>query len=65
MAKIDRDLKNVIRYMEQELRVSENFDLVCRTITLGKYHCAVYCISGFTKSELLEKLLEAMMKQAD
>ena len=51
--------------MEQELRVSENFDLVCRTITLGKYHCAVYCISGFTKSELLEKLLEAMMKQAD
>ncbi len=63
MAKIDRDLSKVIQYMDQELHVKENFDIVCRVIKINEYHCAVYCISGFTNNTILEKLLETIMVQ--
>lgn len=63
MAKIDRDLSKVIQYMDQELHVKENFDIVCRVIKINEYHCAVYCISGFTNNAILEKLLETIMVQ--
>lgn len=63
MARIGNNLSDVMQYMEQELRVSENFDLICRVLKVGAYRCAVYCISGFTNSDMLEKLLEVVMKE--
>lgn len=65
MAKIDKDLSKVIQYMDQELRVKENFDLICRVLKIGDYRCAVYCISGFTNNTILERLLETIMKQVE
>lgn len=60
---VQSELKQTMDYMEDKLRVSNNFDVIYRVLMIGKRRAVVYCIDGFTKDEILEKLLEFLMEQ--
>ncbi len=60
---VQNELKQTMAYMEGELRVSRNFDVIYRVLKIGDRQAVVYCIDGFAKDEILEKLLEFLMKQ--
>lgn len=59
--KISPTIQNTMDYMEQELRVGTNFDIIYRVFTIKGRTAVLYCIDGFTKDDMLEKLLEYMM----
>ncbi|MGN0297810.1 MAG: spore germination protein [Lachnospiraceae bacterium] len=61
--KISSNYEENLRYMKQELRLEKNFDIVYRVISIGERKAVFFCIDGFTKDEILEKLLEFMFKQ--
>lgn len=60
---IHNKLDQTMSYMERELRIKTNFDVIYRVLTIGNRKAVLYCIDGFTKDEILEKLLEFLMKQ--
>lgn len=60
---ISKNLEDNIKYMNQELRVDKNFDIIFRALDIGNRKAALFCIDGFTKDEILEKLLEFLFKQ--
>ena len=63
MKKIGTNLEDIIAYMEEELRVSKNFDIIYRVMQIGNRKAVLYCVDGMTKDEILEKMLEFMFKQ--
>lgn len=56
-----------IEYLNEQLMVATNFDIISREITIAEKNCAYYCVDGFCKDELLEKLLQYFisMKKED
>ena len=48
--------KNVI-YMNTILPVKESFDLIRRDIVIGERNCTFYFIDGFTKDEVMQKMM--------
>lgn len=48
--------KNVI-YMNTILPVKESFDLIQRDIVIGERNCTFYFIDGFTKDEVMQKMM--------
>lgn len=60
---IFKEIDRTMEYMKQELRVDINFDVIYRVMKIGERQAVLYCIDGFTKDDLLEKLLEFLMKQ--
>lgn len=48
--------KNVI-YMKSILPVKESFDLIQRDIVIGERNCTFYFIDGFTKDEVMQKMM--------
>lgn len=63
MKKINSSLEENLAYMKQELRLDINYDIVYRILTIGNRQAVFFCIGGFTKDEMLEKLFEFMIKQ--
>ena len=63
MKKIGTNLEDSIAYMEEELRVSKNFDIIYRVMQIGNRKAVLYLVEGMTKDEILEKMLEFMFKQ--
>lgn len=45
-----------------KLRIGENFDVIVKRIILGGKKATLYCIDGFVKDVMLEKMLEYMTK---
>lgn len=68
-------MKNVIPFentysknvalLDDYFRVSENFDVVAREIKIASHSAKLYFIDGFAKDEILEKVLEFIMKLTD
>lgn len=54
-------------HLDAILHTDTNFDIVCRKLTVGGRQGAVYFIDGFTKDEILQKLLQnfGAIKPAD
>lgn len=48
--------------MQRALRVSYSFDIVSRKIQIGNRKACLYFIDGFAKDEILEKIMEFIMK---
>lgn len=48
--------------MDAALRVDKSFDLIRRTIKVGSSRGVMYMIDGFVKDEILEKMMEFLMK---
>lgn len=59
--KIQPSIQNTMEYMKQELRLGTNFDIIYRVFTIKDRTAVIYCIDGFTKDDMLEKLLQYMM----
>ena len=49
-------------YMNQILPVQESFDLVKRDLLIGGRMATFYFIDGFTKDEVMLKVMDSMMK---
>lgn len=48
--------------LDQKLHVKENFDVIRRNLLVQKKQTAFYCIDGFVKDEVLEKMMEFILK---
>ncbi len=53
-----RNINDNIRQMNQALDVETNFDVVYRVLTIGGRQAALYFVDGFTKDDVLLKLLQ-------
>ena len=47
------------------LRTGENYDMIVKRIMLGDKKATLFCVDGFVKDEMLEKLLEYLTKLTD
>lgn len=63
MKKTSSNLKENLDYMKQELRLDINYGIIYRVLDIGGRQAVFFCIGGFTKDEMLEKLFEFMIKQ--
>ena len=44
--------------LDLRLHVNVNFDLLSREIKIGERRACYYCIDGFIKDEMMEKMLQ-------
>ena len=61
-AKIGGSREENAGYMNQILPVQESFDLVKRDLLIGGRMATFYFIDGFTKDEVMLKVMDSMMK---
>ena len=54
-----------VSFLDSYMRVNENFDLVAREITIGSRPAKMYFVDGFAKDEILEKVMEFIMRIRD
>lgn len=54
-------LKENMKYLNDELRVGENYDIVYRVVQVGGREACIYFIDGFCKDEIMQKLLQLFM----
>ncbi len=45
-----------------ELRVNESFDIIIKRIKIAGRYATIYCVDGFVKDEIFEKMLEYLTK---
>lgn len=53
---------NRIQELDTQLRVKENFDVIKRELLVQDKRLIFYCVDGFVKDEVLEKMMEFMLK---
>lgn len=53
---------NNLNYVKKQLRTDENFDMIVKNIIIGKKRATLFCVDGFVKDEILEKMLEYFTK---
>ena len=56
--KISSDIHNTISHFHKTLDVEMNFDIVYHTLVIGGRQACLYFIDGFTKDEVLLKLMQ-------
>lgn len=54
--------KDLIRELDQRLKVDENFDIIKRELLVQGKQLSFYCVDGFVKDEVLEKMMEFILK---
>ncbi len=54
-------LSENMNYLNQRLNVGQNFDVIYRVIHIGGREACMYCVDGFCKDELIQKLLQYFM----
>ena len=52
------DIQITMDHFHQTLDVSKNFDIVYHTLTIGGHSACLYFVDGFTKDEVLTKLMQ-------
>ena len=62
-----QSIKQNTEYLNQTMMVDVNFDIISREITIAGKTCAYYCVDGFCKDDLMQKLLQyfVSMKKED
>lgn len=53
-----KKLKVNMEILANILHVDKNFDIIQRVIEIGGKQSCLYCLNGFTKDEILEKIME-------
>lgn len=56
------DYGNNLHLINQALRTGENFDIIVKRILIGGKRATLFCVDGFVKDEMLEKMLEFFAK---
>lgn len=59
--KMSSSLSENMNYLNQNLSVDTNFDVVYRVIKVGGKEACIYFIDGFCKDELMQKMLQYFM----
>lgn len=59
------DFQKMIDKMNQLLRVEQNFDIIYRVIKVGNRRACIYCIDGFVKDEVMNKIQVFLLGLAD
>ena len=55
--KVFSSLEENVNYMNEILPIKESFDLIQRDIIIGEKQSSFYFIDGFTKDEVLQKMM--------
>ncbi|MBQ3601590.1 MAG: spore germination protein [Lachnospiraceae bacterium] len=55
-------LETNMKIVSDILRVDKNFDLVYRVIEIGGKNACFYCMDGFTKDEILQRLMQFFLE---
>ncbi len=53
---------DLIQTLNQRLQVDENFDIIKRDLLVQGRKLSFYCVDGFVKDEVLEKMMEYILK---
>lgn len=56
--KFETSLSKNLEYMKQVLQADKNFDIVYRTVNIGGKEGALFFVDGFTKDEVLLKIMQ-------
>lgn len=59
--KVFRELQKNVNYLGTILPVKESFDLIQRDIVIGERKCSFYFIDGFTKDEVMQKMMSGFL----
>ncbi len=59
--KFSNDLNQNIQDLNTTLRVDKNYDIIYRVIEIGGRKACFYFIDGFTKDEIMQRLMQAFM----
>ena len=51
-----------MQYVDELMGLETNFDIIHRVIRLGDTDACMYLIDGFCKDELMQKILQYLMK---
>lgn len=54
--------KDIIADIDQTLKVNDNFDIIKRELLVQDKNLTFYCVDGFVKDEVLEKMMEFILK---
>ena len=57
-----RDFDSLVLKFDKSLRVKENFDILKRPLTCGGRRAVMYAVDGLIKDEILEKMIEFIVK---
>lgn len=62
---INKDFKETINTINEELRVDKSFDLIYRTFKIDDKKASLYFIDGFAKDDILQKLMQYFMDMSN
>lgn len=62
--KISTSLRKNMEFLNRELEVENNFDVVHRVVHMGGKEACMYLVDGFCKDEVMQKLLQYFMDTA-
>ena len=57
-----KEFQKQIQQLEEALRLRQSFDLVVKPLCVQGINMRLYFVDGFAKDEILEKMLEFLMK---
>lgn len=58
MSELSKDLESNKKLLDQWFQIDINYDLISRKIEIGGKEACFYCLNGFAKDEILQKLLQ-------
>ncbi len=62
MSDFEKSYEENLTAVNRKLRIGESFDILVKRIKSGGKHVTFYCIDGFVKDEMFEKMLEYLSK---
>ncbi|MGN0468346.1 MAG: spore germination protein [Acutalibacteraceae bacterium] len=65
MSDFDKPYEDNLVMVNRKLRVDESFDMLVKRIKIADKKATFYCIDGFVKDEMFEKMLEYLSKLTD
>ena len=55
--------QNKIQMINEQMHIKENFDIVRKPLKVQDTSMSLYFVDGFAKDEILEKMMEFLLKQ--
>lgn len=59
---MSRTYHGLVQRLQEQLQVKENFDIVVKEMLIQDIHIQLYFVDGFVKDEILEKMMEFLLK---
>ncbi len=59
---VSKVYQNNIDYLNRELGVPDNFDIILREMIIGSKKCAIYAVNGMVSTEVVSYILDALIE---